>query len=242
MALPAPQAQDTSCEDVHIFLSKGWNEEYPGRQGALAGAICYGLPSCGYEDILFYNVNGSDFCASVSEGAANGISQMQAYAARCPTSKLVLSGYSQGAFVASNILGGGGGPFSGNCTVAENAPIDVNTGAGKQRMFRGILKPVMLNTDLSTVGAALLFGDVLHTGGQSYNILSGAPYNSNDPRTGERLDSINRFSGVLRSYCDIADPICAAQGPGPFDVEKHLDYFELYTQDAAVWVKSMLGY
>merc|ERR1711939_879972 len=222
--IASPQTADASCQDVHIFLSKGWNEPYPGRQGALAGSICYGLPSCGYEDILYYNANGSDFCAAVSEGAANGIAQMEAYTAKCPSSKLVLSGYSQGAFIVANMLGGGGGDFSGNCTVAENAPLDIDAGAGKQ------------------LAVAMNFGDVQHTGGQSYNVLSGAPYDSNDARTGDRLASMNRFAGVLRSYCDIADPICAAKGPGPFDIEKHLDYFELYTQDAAVWAKGKLGY
>jgi len=37
-----------------------------------------------------------------------------------------------------------------------------------------------------------------------------------------------------------SDPICAAQGPGPFEIEDHLNYFDLYTQDAAGWVKWML--
>ena len=133
-ATPAPPAtNDPSCEDVHIFLSRGWKEPYPGRQGALAGAICSGLPSCGYEDIQYENPDGSDFCVAVAEGARNGIAQLQAYAAKCPQSKLVLSGYSQGAFVAANILGGGGGAFSGGCTVDSNAPIDIASGAGSQR-------------------------------------------------------------------------------------------------------------
>jgi hypothetical protein len=134
-AYPAPQAATSDCQDIHIFLSKGWNEPYPGRQGALAGSICYDLPSCGYEDILYDNWNGTDYCAAVTQGAANGISQMEAYAAKCPASKLVLTGYSQGAYIVANILGGGGGYFSGECTVADNAPIDVNAGAGKQRKF-----------------------------------------------------------------------------------------------------------
>lgn len=135
VASPVPQAATTDCQDVHIFLSKGWNEPYPGRQGALAGAACYGLASCGYEDILYDNWNGTDFCAAVTQGAANGLSQMEAYAAKCPNSKLALSGYSQGAFIVANILGGGGGYFSGDCTVADNAPIDNTAGAGKQRKF-----------------------------------------------------------------------------------------------------------
>ena len=126
-------ARQDSCSDVHIFLAKGWNEPYPGRQGALAGAICYGLDSCDYEDIIYENADGSDFCVAVSEGARNGLDQMNSYAARCPGSKLVLSGYSQGGFIVSNILGGGGGYFSGGCTVDYNAPLD--GAAAAQRKF-----------------------------------------------------------------------------------------------------------
>lgn len=40
MALPSTlpaKRQDTACADVHIFLARGWNETYPGRQGKLAG-------------------------------------------------------------------------------------------------------------------------------------------------------------------------------------------------------------
>lgn len=91
------------------------------------------------------------------------------------------------------------------------------------------------------VGAITLFGDVQHTGGQSYNVLSGAAYDSADPLSGDRLTAMNKYAGVLRSYCDGADPVCAAAGPGPFNIDKHLDYFDLYTQDAAGWVKGKLG-
>ncbi|KIW05903.1 uncharacterized protein PV09_03097 [Verruconis gallopava] len=223
-AVEERQSSDAPCTDVHIFLSKGWNETYPGRLGKLAGAICYGIDSCDYEDILFYNTPGNSYCESVSEGSANGVAQMTAYAARCPNSKLVLSGYSQGAHVAGNVLGGGGGYFSGDCTVATNAGIDPSTSPGNQ------------------LKAALLFGDVEHVADQPYNVLSGAPYNSNDPRSGDQLANLNKFSSILRSYCDVADPVCAAQGPGPFDVNKHLDYFDIYSDDAAGWVKYILGY
>lgn len=77
------------------------------------------------------------------------------------------------------------------------------------------------------VVAALLFGDVLHNGGQVYNILSGAAYSSSNPRLGDSLTNLNKFSAVLRSYCQEPDPVCAAAGPGPFDVNDHLNYFDL---------------
>ena len=134
-ALAAPAKRQSPCTDIHIFLSKGWNEPYPGRQGALAGAICAGLPdvSCDYEDILFSNTPEDDYCASVTEGNTNGVAQMNAYAERCPDSRLVLTGYSQGANVAGDILGGGGGRFGNEtvyCEVGQTAGLDPETGAG----------------------------------------------------------------------------------------------------------------
>jgi len=132
---PPPAGQDPSCKDVHTFLLKGWNEPYPGRQGALAAAICDGVASCDYEDIIMDNMAGSDFCAAVSQGTTNGINQMQAYAAKCPNSKLVLSGFSQGAYALTNILAGGGAPFSGGCTPANTPALDNTSGAGAQRKF-----------------------------------------------------------------------------------------------------------
>ncbi|KAI5210453.1 alpha/beta-hydrolase [Aureobasidium subglaciale] len=217
---PAPTAQniDSSCRDVHIFLAKGWNEPYPGRQGKLAGAICYGLESCDYEDILFYNPDGSDYCSAVSEGDRNGIDQMTAYANKCPGSKLVLTGYSQGANVAGDILGGAdacGGP---------NPGLDPATSPGNQ------------------LGAVLLFGDNRHVANQPYNILSGASVGSTDPRSPDSLARLNKFSGIMRSYCDGGDPVCASASPGPFDINNHLNYFDIYTDDAAGWVKYTLGY
>lgn len=124
--------QDTSCQAVHIFLSKGWNEPYPGRQGKLAGAICYGLASCDYEDIQFYNAEGSDYCAAVSEGTVNGLAQMTAYAERCPDAQLVLSGYSQGANVAGNLIGGGD---ADGCIPDSIIALDPSVSPGNKRKF-----------------------------------------------------------------------------------------------------------
>jgi len=136
------QASDLPCAAVHIFLAKGWNETYPGRQGKLAGAICYGLESCDYEDIQFVNngaFDASTYCTSVTEGDANGVVQMTAYAERCPDAQLVLSGYSQGGNVAGDILGGGGGLFGdseSNCTIATIAGLDPTTSPGNKSKSR----------------------------------------------------------------------------------------------------------
>lgn len=101
----------SACQATHIFLARGWNEEYPGRQKALVDAICSGVSSneCGYEDIIFDDMQGSVYGDSIHQGARAGKSQVTAYAQDCPDSKLVLTGYSLGAHVVGDMLVGTGG-------------------------------------------------------------------------------------------------------------------------------------
>lgn len=129
-----PKRQD-SCSDVHIFLAKGNNETEPGRQGRLVEAICAGIDSCDYEDILFDNRYETVFCESLVEGARNGRAQLTDYAERCPDSNLVVSGYSQGAHVVGDILGGGGGVFFQDCVQSPNPPLDPETSPGNKSKY-----------------------------------------------------------------------------------------------------------
>lgn len=127
------EPRQTACKDVHIFIAKGNNEPYPGRQGKLTGAICYGLPSCDYEDILYENALGVDYCKGVTQGKRNGLKQMKAYADRCPNSKLVLSGYSQGSNVVGDMLGGGSGKFgTQQCFIQPSKALDPTTSPGNK--------------------------------------------------------------------------------------------------------------
>lgn len=125
VASPAePAARRDDCEDVHIFVARGNNEESPGRQINVTNAICSGRDSCGWEDIAYTNPTNNVYATAVYEGAVNGLAQITAYAATCPTSQFVLTGYSQGAHVIGDILGGGGGVFEtlgGGTHQGENA-------------------------------------------------------------------------------------------------------------------------
>jgi acetylxylan esterase len=141
------EERESACQAVHIFLARGNNEPYPGRQGVLQAAICSGLSSCDYEDIQFYNPLESIYCESVAEGAINGIAQITAYNKRCPDAQLVVSGYSQGAHVVGDILGGGGGTFFQGCVQKDNAPLDAATAPGNKSEYSQ--KRVPENKDLS---------------------------------------------------------------------------------------------
>ena len=87
------------------------------------------------------------------------------------------------------------------------------------------------------VSAVLLFGDTRHVGGKPYNYLDGAQWSSWNPRTPEALVQFDQYADRIRSFCPRSDPVCAASGPGPFRDEDHLNYFDLYTDEAAGWVR-----
>jgi hypothetical protein len=76
----------------------------------------------------------------------------------------------------------------------------------------------------------------MHEANQPYNVLDGAGLQK-DGRSADSLARLNRYAPVLRSYCAKGDPICANGN----DVDKHLSYFELYTDDASTWAVGKLN-
>ncbi|KAK6853677.1 acetylxylan esterase 2, partial [Apiospora arundinis] len=190
----------------------------PGPPGRAGGRhLRRRVRGCGYEDIQ-YPATFENYCASAGAGVKNGIAQLTAYAKRCPSAKLVLTGYSQGGHVVGDILGGGGGNFQG-CTQATTPALSPSSSPGNQ------------------IAAALFFGDVRHTPNQAYNVGS-APKSANGiwPRTGSGLSALNAFSSKLQSWCDAGDPACASGNNG----QVHTGYFQKYVPDAAAWAKTKL--
>lgn len=120
--------ESSECQQYHIFIARGSDSSYPGHQGPLVKLICDQLEDCGYEDIS-YPANSSstgpgNWCPSAHKGAINGQEQLNNYAQRCPYSKLILTGFSQGASVVLDIIGGGGGGPGFDCEWQEpNYPL-----------------------------------------------------------------------------------------------------------------------
>lgn len=227
LAAPAALAQSTgtgSCTDVHIFLAKGWNEQYNDqRQTKLVDAICSDLGSnvsCDYEDIILNDLAGSDYCTAVTEGTGNGKQQITAYAAKCPNSKLVLSGYSEGADVVGDIMAGGGGTYDGHC--ATTSPLDASSDAVCQ------------------LAAVMVFGNPRHVPNTSYNVDSGVAGLGQYPRTPEQAAILASYADKLHDWCNINDPTCA-NGLGTNQAEPwHTNYFDLVTDEAASWAVSKI--
>ncbi|RTE84077.1 hypothetical protein BHE90_001360 [Fusarium euwallaceae] len=61
-------------------------------------------------------------------------------------------------------------------------------------------------------------------------------FQSSWPREGKQLESLNRWTKVLRDYCNMEDPACA----GGDDWTAHTSYFKLYSVDAAQFVRFAL--
>ncbi|KAK8052717.1 carbohydrate esterase family 5 protein [Apiospora saccharicola] len=90
---------NAECTNVQVFVARGSLEEIPGRQGKLVDAVCGGMPAgttCGSTDIQ-YPATFDAYCKSVGSGVSFALRAVEAYAAACPDSKMVLTGYSQGA-------------------------------------------------------------------------------------------------------------------------------------------------
>ncbi|KAG8165307.1 hypothetical protein KVR01_005582 [Diaporthe batatas] len=203
-----------ACSAVHVFLIRGTNEPYPGRQLPTAEGICEDW-DCSWSNIQYPAVF-NDYCDSVETGIANLGKAVTDYATRCPDAKIVLSGHSQGGQVVGDYLGGGGGNTSSLGCV--------------QQTSKGI-SPETFPAD--HIIAALMFGSPRHNANQSYNLLVGARAQSGWPRSGEQLQSLNLWSDKLRDYCNLDDPACAMGS----NWTSHENYFEMYKDDSAQFVR-----
>lgn len=129
----APKLEAT-CADVVIFMARGNDAPYhDGRTTPFLDATCAKFnaqgKSCDYIDIKFDVTLGGDYCAQVAEGAASGISQITAFNQKCPCTHIVVNGYSEGAHVVGDVLGGPGG-----CSFVNNG-LDNQSAAGKASMY-----------------------------------------------------------------------------------------------------------
>jgi hypothetical protein len=127
-AQTTPPKLDATCADVVIFMARGNDAPYhDGRTTPFIDATCGKFTAegktCDY--IQFDVTKGADYCTQVAEGARNGISQITNFNAKCPCTHIVVNGYSEGAHVVGDVLGGPGG-----CTFVSTG-LDNTSAAGK---------------------------------------------------------------------------------------------------------------
>lgn len=129
--------QSSDCSPYHVFIVRGSDEPYPGRLGNVTSEICkeIGNGDCTFENVEYPAKSTAwgktEWCKSAGKGAVNGQAQLKAYAEKCSDSKLILLGFSQGAAVTQDILGGGGGAVF-ECTQDTNPALDRSSSPGSQ--------------------------------------------------------------------------------------------------------------
>ncbi|KAH7118525.1 carbohydrate esterase family 5 protein [Dactylonectria estremocensis] len=207
-----------SCPPIHVFgarettVSPGYgsagtvvNLILNSNPGATSEAIVY--PACGGQS----SCGGISYANSVVTGTNAVASAVNSFNSRCPTTKLVLVGYSQGGQIFDNAFCGGGDPNQG----LSNTAVLLSASA------------------VNMVKAAIFMGDPRYIAGLSYNVGT-CTQSGFDPRpAGFSCPSASK----IKSYCDSQDPYCCKGS----DANHHQQYGSIYGQAALQFVKSKLS-
>lgn len=109
-----PPKLDAPCADVVIFMARGNNAPYQDwRTFPFVDATCGKLraegKTCDFIEVEFETMQNGDFCTQIATGVRNGQREITDFNKKCPCSHIVLNGFSQGAWIAGDILAGPGG-------------------------------------------------------------------------------------------------------------------------------------
>ncbi|MFK0251248.1 cutinase family protein [Amycolatopsis azurea] len=178
----AAAASVSDCTDVYVLAARGSGESPgTGAIGSLAAQIKKQSGQSVEVDAVDYPAQLAPYGSSSAKGTAAVKKQLADQAATCPDQKIVLIGYSQGAHIIGDALGGGGGGTLGTKT----PPIDA--GLGKH------------------VAAVIQMGDPRHIPGQSFD--KGTSQRAGMfPRQADQL--LTGYANRIRAYCDTRDLFC----------------------------------
>jgi hypothetical protein len=116
------ESRQLPCSPIHLLVARGSNEPPgPGQLFSLVNGIFFTNPGVTFEPIVYPALYmPADYPGSVRAGTLAVQGQLAAYVQRCPFSKIVLLGYSQGAQIIGDALCGGNSAGDGPIT----PPID----------------------------------------------------------------------------------------------------------------------
>lgn len=131
LASAGPITERQSCPKVHIFGARETTvPQGYGTSAGLVNSIASAYPGSTKEAIVYPACGGQSSCGGVSyensasQGTAAVVKAVTNLNQRCPDTKIVLVGYSQGGQIMDNALcGGAGATLTGNALKAVKAAI-----------------------------------------------------------------------------------------------------------------------
>jgi len=214
-ASPLDLEERVSCPGVHVFgarettVSPGFgssstvvNEVLAAYSGSTAEAISY--PACGGQA----SCGGISYANSAAQGVAAVVSAVNTYNTNCPTTQLVLVGYSQGGQIMDDALCGGGDTAEGITSTA--VPLQASA--------------------VNMIKAAIFMGDPRYVAGLSYEVGTCEASGFDARPAGFSCPSASK----IQSYCDAADPYCCNGN----NAATHQGYGAEYGSAALTFIKS----
>jgi acetylxylan esterase len=209
----ASAAAGADCADVHVITARG-STEAPGEgsTGALVTRIVNASDQTVSRAAVDYPATLTNYADSSAEGVSALTTQLTEQVEECPDQKIVLTGFSQGAHVVLDVLGGGGGGALGAAT------------------------PPISSSVASHVTAVATFGDPRHVVDQPSD-LGTSTRNGLFPRSADQLRTLAGFADRTQAFCDAGDPFCERG----LRLVVHSTYLDRHEDDVAEFVLDKVG-
>lgn len=209
----ASATRGVDCADVHVITARG-STEAPGEgsTGALVTQIVNESDQTVSRAAVDYPATLTNYANSSAQGVSALTTQLTSQVRQCPDQKIVLTGFSQGAHVVLDVLGGGGGGVLGTRT------------------------PPISSSIASHVTAVATFGDPRHVVDQPFD-LGTSTRNGLFPRSADQLRTLADFANRIQAFCDSGDTFCDKG----LSIAVHSTYLNRHQDDAAAFVLDKIG-
>jgi hypothetical protein len=201
------------CADVHVITARG-STEAPGEgsTGALVTQIVNASDQTVSRAAVDYPATLTNYASSAAAGVSALTTQLTRQVGQCPDQEIVLTGFSQGAHVVLDVLGGGGGGVLGATT------------------------PPISSSIASHVTAVATFGDPRHVVNQPFD-LGTSTRDGLFPRSAAQLKTLTGFANRIQAFCDSGDTFCDRG----LNIAVHSTYLDRHQDDAAAFVLDKVG-